>query len=125
MLIAVRRCCPLLVAAAVALAAPASAQDYEKMRQVKLTTDPVDTYRCAKLGVVRDDSMKDLRKKIVRAGGNVGLLNFTATDMAVVYAEVFRCPPPEPPGSPPPGRPPDVPPPPPGAPPPRPPGPVR
>jgi len=121
-----RRCCPIVFAAALALAAPARADDYETslMRQVRLTTDAVDTYGCTKLGVVRDDSAKDLRKKIVRSGGNTGLLNFTDVDLSTIYAEVFKCPPRTAP-PPPPARPPNIPPPPAGTPPPPPPGPAR
>jgi len=112
-----------LVIILVALAAPARAEDYETtlMRQVRLTTDVVDTYGCTKLGVVRDDSAKDLRKKIVRSGGNTGLLNFTDVDLSTISAEVFKCPPRAAPPPPAPARPPDILPPPPGPPPPPPP----
>jgi hypothetical protein len=59
--------------------------------------------------VVKDDSVKDLRKKIVRVGGNAGLLNFTSPDLSEIFAEVYRCsrtvppPPAGPPPPPPPG----------------------
>jgi hypothetical protein len=84
---------------------------------------------CRLLGAVSDDSVKDLRKKILRSGGNVGLLSFTSDDLSIIYAKVYRCaqssapPPPPPPGAmpsggapppgaavPPPGTPPPTPP---------------
>jgi hypothetical protein len=107
-----------------ALATPAAAQDGERiaMTRVRLTTDPGVTRGCTRLGSVSDDSIKDLRRKIVRAGGDTALLSFGVEDLSMVYAQVFRCPPAPPPSSaPPPPRPPGVPPPPPGTPPPPPP----
>jgi hypothetical protein len=101
-----------------AAAAPASAQDAERvaMARLRLTTDPALTLECARLGSVDDDSIKDLRRKIVRAGGDTALLVFGIEDMSRIYAQVFRCPPPAavPPGTPapPPGPPPPPPPPP-------------
>jgi hypothetical protein len=91
-------------------AALAAAQDGERiaMARVRLTTDPALTRGCARLAAVSDDSVKDLRRKIVRAGGDTALLTFGIEDMSMVYAQVFRCPstppapPPPPPGSPPP-----------------------
>ena len=98
----------------------ASAQDPEKiaMAQVRLTTEARLVTGCARLGSARDDSVKDLRRKIVRAGGNTGVLSFRADDLSTIYAEVFRCPPARTPA-------PNIPPPPPGPPPPPPPGPLR
>lgn len=97
------------------------------MARVRLTTDPRVAAGCARLGFVRDDSVKDLRRKIVRFGGDTAVLTFRVDDMSVIDAEVFRCPPPtvapRPVPPPPPGTPP--PPPPPGTPPPPPPGPTR
>jgi hypothetical protein len=91
-------------------AALAAAQDGERiaMARVRLTTDPALTRGCARLAAVSDDSVKDLRRKIVRAGGDTALLTFGIEDMSMVYAQVFRgpstppAPPPPPPGSPPP-----------------------
>jgi hypothetical protein len=40
----------------------------------------------ARVGVVNDDSVKDLRRKIVRAGGNTALLIFGIEDMSRIYA---------------------------------------
>ena len=87
-------------------AVPAAAQDGERiaMARLRLTTDPALTRGCARLGAVSDDSVKDLRRKIVRAGGDTALLTFGIEDMSMVYAQVFRCPatpPPPPPGTPP------------------------
>jgi|KBSSwiStaDraftv2_1062776.scaffolds.fasta_scaffold146544_2 hypothetical protein len=102
-------------------AVPAAAQDGERiaMARLRLTTDPALTRGCARLGAVSDDSVKDLRRKIVRAGGDTALLTFGIEDMSMVYAQVFRCPPappappPPPPGTPP--APPPAPPPPPAS----------
>jgi hypothetical protein len=100
--------------AALALwAGPAGASDAERlaMRRVRLTTEPAATQRCTPLGAVNDDSVKDLRRKIVRLGGDTALLTFGVEDMERIYAQVFRCPavgtlppgvPPPPPGPPPP-----------------------
>ena len=110
------------------------AQDAEDrlMAQVRLTTEPALTAGCARVGAVTDDSLKDLRRKIVSVGGNAAVLSFGIEDMSTIHAEVYRCPtaanapahiPPPPSGPPPPppssGRRP--PPPPPGQPPPPPP----
>jgi len=107
-----------------ALAGPAAAQDAEKiaMARVRLTTEPGLTQGCSRIGPARDDSVKDLRRKIVKMGGNTAVLTFGGTeDLSVVYAEVFRCgdPPAAAPGTaparvplPPPGPPPPPPPPP-------------
>jgi hypothetical protein len=100
-------------------ASPVAADEGERlaMTRVRLTTDPGLTRACTRLGSVRDDSVKDLRRKIVRAGGDTALLAFGIEDMSMVYAQVFRCPPaareahppgvpPPPPGPPPPPPPP-------------------
>jgi len=107
-----------------ASASPARAQDPEHwaMAHLRLTTEPTVAQGCARIGAVSDDSLKDLRRKIVRAGGNIGLLSFRADQLSVIHAEVFRCPAPR---TAPATAPPSVPPPPPGPPPPPPPGPTR
>ncbi len=68
----------------------ARANDREKlaMAHVRLTLPP----NCTLVGTVKDDSMEDLRKKIVRAGGDIGLLSFSLDDLSVIYAKVYRCP---------------------------------
>lgn len=105
-----------------ALAGPAGAQDAERiaMARVRLTTEPGLTQGCAPVGTARDDDLKDLRRKIVRMGGNAALIAFGGTeDLSMVYAEVFRCA--DPPATAPGTAPARVPPPPPGPPPPPPP----
>jgi hypothetical protein len=88
------------------------AYDWEDMAvaRVFLTTEAGTIAPwCRLLGAVSDDSVKDLRKKILRSGGNVGLLSFTSDDLSIIYAKVYRCapsaapPPPPPPGAMPPG----------------------
>lgn len=88
------------------------------MAQVRLTTEAALLSGCTRIGVVRDDSVKDLRRKIVRAGGNAAVLEFGVDDLSTVQAEVYRCtttakaPPniPPPPAGPPPPPPPPAPP---------------
>jgi hypothetical protein len=93
------------------------------MTRVRLTTDAAVASGCARIGQVSDDSLKDLRRKIVRAGGNTAVLSFGIADLSQIYAEVFRCDR-FPTAAPATGVPPGIPPPPPGIPPP-PPGPSR
>jgi hypothetical protein len=91
------------------------------MARVRLTTDPGLTRGCGRIGSAHDDSVKDLRRKIVKMGGNTALITFGGSeDLSMVYAEVFRCagPPAAAPGTapvgipaPPPGPPPPPPPP--------------
>ncbi|MEX2223484.1 MAG: hypothetical protein WEG40_16980 [Candidatus Rokuibacteriota bacterium] len=105
------------------LAGAAGAQDTERiaMARVRLTTEPGVVQGCSRVATAHDDSIKDLRRKIVRSGGNAALLTFGGSeDLSRVYAEVFRCtaPPASAPGTaparvplPPPGPPPPPPPP--------------
>lgn len=99
---------------------PVTAQDAEQvaMVRVRLTTEPTLALGCARIGMVSDDSVKDLRRKILRVGGNTGVLSFRADDLSRIDAEVYQCPPARDPNVP-------IPPPPPGIPPPPPSGPVR
>jgi hypothetical protein len=103
-----------LLAASVSVAA---AQDAERlaMQRVRLTTEASATQYCTRLGAVSDDSVKDLRRKIVKAGGDAALIVFGIEDLSMIYAQIFRCPPvaplpagvpPPPPGTPPPPPPP-------------------
>jgi hypothetical protein len=97
----------------VAAAAPATGQDERAaLTRVRLTTDPLIPIGCTRIGLVRDDSVKDLRRKIVKAGGDTALLSFPSDDLEKIEAHVFRCPPPSqtPPRIPPPGPPPPPPP---------------
>ena len=103
------------LAAVVVLAAAsaAAAQDYERvmMARVRLTTDPNTAAGCTPLGAVADDSVKDLRRKILRMGGDTAVVSFPILDIERIHAQVYRCPPapalpsgvpPPPPGPPPP-----------------------
>ena len=95
------------------------AQDAERMAmaRVRLDTEASAAKNCAYVGRVSDDSVKDLRRKIVRAGGDTGVLSFGGIDnLSTIYADVFWCAttgavpfppniPPPPPGSPPPAPP--------------------
>ena len=94
----------------------AVAQDEGAMlARVRLTTDPRVPVGCTRIGLVRDDSIKDLRRKVLKAGGDTALLSFPAEDLEKIDAQVFRCPPhvtpshiPPPPPGPPPPPPPSV-----------------
>lgn len=61
------------------------------LSRVRLTTERALPSECARIGVVSDDSLKDLRRKILKAGGDTGVLAFEADDPAKADAEVFRC----------------------------------
>jgi hypothetical protein len=84
---------------------PAAAQDERvAIALVRLTTDPKVPIGCTRIGLVRDNSIKDLRRKVVKAGGDTALLSFPVDDLEKIDAQVFRCPriPPPPAGPPPP-----------------------
>ncbi len=108
-----------LVVLLVMVTTPASADDGEKLAlaQVRLSTDAGLAAGCLRVGQAADDSIKDLRRKIVKAGGNTGIVSFGIDE---IYAQVFRCAVPvaAPPA---PSALPNIPPPPPGFPPPPPP----
>jgi hypothetical protein len=103
-----------IVASSIALAAvlPAAAQDVERlaMAAVRLSTDAALARSCTRIGYVSDDNLKDLRRKVVRLGGDTAILSFRSDELAVIQAEVFRCPPARVPPSPPPPPPPPPPP---------------
>ena len=63
------------------------------MARVRLSTEPAVARGCTKVGRVSDDSVKDLRKKIVRDGGDTGILTFSTDNMSTIHAEVYKCPP--------------------------------
>jgi len=63
------------------------------MSRVRLSTEPAVAKGCTKVGKVSDDSVKDLRKKIVRDGGDTAILTFSTDNMSTIHAEVYRCPP--------------------------------
>ena len=113
----------VIAAAVLPWSAPAVANETETlaMRRVRLTTVASAAQGCTRLGSVSDDSVKDLRRKIVRVGGDMAVVSFGVEDMSTIYADVFRCPPSaNMPAAP--SVPANIPPPPPGAPPPPPPG---
>ncbi len=80
----------------VASASSAAADDAEHlaMARVRLTTEPSVARGCTRVGQVSDDSVKDLRRKIVRSGGDTGVLSFSTDDLSNILAQVYRCPPP-------------------------------
>src|SRR5205807_51849 len=73
----------LAVLIVVVWASSAAAQDATRlaMARLRLTTDPKVPVGCTTLGTVSDNSLKDLRRKIVRLGGNTALLTFPAEDL--------------------------------------------
>ena len=60
------------------------------LSRVRLTTERVPA-ECTRLGVVSDESLRDLRRKILKAGGDTGVLAFEVDDPSKADAEVFRC----------------------------------
>jgi len=56
-----------------------------------LTTEPSLAAGCTRVGAMSDDNIKDLRRKIVRAGGNTAVISFNTMEMSMLLAEVFRC----------------------------------
>ena len=73
----------------------ATAQDAMRlaMARVRLTTDPKVPVGCMTLGTVDDESLRELRRKIVRLGGDTALLSFPIEVPERINAIVFRCPP--------------------------------
>ena len=104
------------------LATPALARAHDPERMamgnVRLTTEATATAQCARLGLVRDNSVRDLRKKIVQVGGDTGLVSFPPDELSMIYAQVYRCTAPAAPAVTPAARPGSPPPPPTGPPPP-------
>jgi len=108
-------CASILLLVPASYATADSDAEQAAMAQLRLTTEASLMTGCARVGGVRDDSLRDLRRKIVKAGGNAALLSFSPNNLDRIQAEVFRCPvaarsapggPPPPPGSAPPGPPP-------------------
>jgi hypothetical protein len=104
-----------LAAVIVALAQPAWADDPERilLSRIAFTTDAALTKGCTLLGRVKDDEVKDLRRKIVRLGGDTAVVAFGYDE---IIADAYRCPtarapdiPPPPGGTPPPPPPPQPP----------------
>jgi hypothetical protein len=74
--------------------APAWADDAEDaaIAQVRLTTEPTMMTGCIRLGAVSDDSIKDLRRKVLRNGGNAAVISFGIQDLAIIQGDAYRCP---------------------------------
>jgi hypothetical protein len=72
---------------------PAWGQAFDKqtLLRVLLATDARQVAACERLGVVSDTSPEDLRKKIIRLGGDAGLVTFDPADPDRMNAEVYRC----------------------------------
>jgi len=72
----------------------ATANDGENlaMARVRLSTEPGVARGCTRIGAVSDDRVKDLRRKIVREGGDTGILTFSTDNMSTIIADVYRCP---------------------------------
>lgn len=83
----------LVTALVAALASSAAAQDAERiaMSQIRFTTEPAAAGGCSHVNSAKDNSLRDLRRKIVRAGGNMAVLSFHVDDMSTIYAEIYRC----------------------------------
>jgi hypothetical protein len=62
------------------------------MARVRLSTEAFVAKGCTRIGAVSDDRVKDLRKKIVREGGDTAILTFSTDNMSTILAEVYRCP---------------------------------
>jgi hypothetical protein len=67
-------------------------QEGKAMAAVFLTTEPAMVSGCTQIGVSGDDNVKDLRRKIVRGGGNAAVLTFRVDDLKMMAAEVYKCP---------------------------------
>src|SRR5262245_18727839 len=69
---------------------PVTAAADDSSAQVRFTTDAALTRSCEFRATVSDDSVKDLRKKAARAGGDTALLSFDEEN--TIQARIFRCP---------------------------------
>ena len=67
-------------------------QEEKSMAAVFLTTEPAMVSGCTQIGRSGDDNVKDLRRKIVRGGGNAAVLTFRVDDLKMMAAEVYKCP---------------------------------
>ena len=76
-----------------ALASGAAAQDAERiaMSQIRFSTEPTAARGCSHINSAKDNSLRDLRRKIVRAGGNMAVLSFHVDDLSTMFAEIYRC----------------------------------
>ena len=67
-------------------------EELNAMTSVRLTTEPALAAGCTRVGAMSDDNIRDLRRKIVRAGGNAAVLTFRVDDLKMMAAEVYKCP---------------------------------
>jgi hypothetical protein len=83
----------LTVAVVVTLVSGAGAQDAERaaMAQIRFSTEQSAARGCSRVASAKDDSVRDLRRKIVRAGGNLAVISFHVDDLSNIFAEIFRC----------------------------------
>jgi hypothetical protein len=81
-----------LLLAPVSIATADDVADERAMARVRLSTEASVAKGCTRLGSVSDDRVKDLRKKIVRAGGDTGIITFSIDHMSMILAEVYQCP---------------------------------
>jgi hypothetical protein len=65
--------------------------DRQTLLRVLLATDVRQVASCQRLGIVSDTSPEDLRKKILRMGGDAGFVTFDLADPDRMNAEVYRC----------------------------------
>jgi hypothetical protein len=87
------RAAVLAMALVMAVASGAAAQDSERaaMAQIRFTTEPAAASGCSHINSAKDNSLRDLRRKIVRAGGNMAVLSFHVDDLSTMFAEIYRC----------------------------------
>src|SRR5437879_11682456 len=71
-------------------AIPAWADEAENfaMAHVRLSTEPTMATGCLRVGQVMDDSVKDLRRKIVKTGVDTGSLSYGANE---IHPQAIRC----------------------------------
>ena len=83
----------LAVGVVLALVSGAGAQDAERaaMAQIRFSTEQAASRGCSHIASAKDNSVRDLRRKIVRAGGNLAVISFHVDDLSNIYAEIFRC----------------------------------
>ena len=81
-----------LLLAPVSIATADDAAEDLAMARVRLSTEAFVAKGCTKVGTVSDDRVKDLRKKIVRSGGDTGIITFSTDHMSTILADVYRCP---------------------------------
>ena len=83
----------LAVAMVLALVSGAGAQDAERaaMAQIRFSTEQAAARGCSHVASAKDNSVRDLRRKIVRAGGNLAVISFHVDDLSNIFAEIFRC----------------------------------